>query len=409
MRKRTAVLALAFLVSSVWVLPSAYAVEMEISAELKTGVYWNPIHQPSFRLHHSDYAGDSVGRFRMGLHFRSGDFGIRTRFGQTVWERDAPDTGIAQMLDVVRWDFAYAYGNFLSEQLRISAGMLTGSPWRAGRFSRASSIDDIIWQGLDHLVGIRTEVMPNVVPGLNVGFTLNTWNQMRYWPAEREHFRALLLETVFGVAYSHPLFYGRFSWRLDSAADVYNHQQEGHSMMFRLEPLFISNFVPDFRMWVNGWWLGVGPRYIEDGRYILGDGSYHESRVPDDQRVFRNWLYLEYTPRDLVAEFVVGGVFTGLNSHIIHLQPGIYYQMLPFLRAGIHVYYEYNFGEDRTIGGVDIDGRNIWFRLLAFQPQIRLQFGPAELSLVYRFEMEHDHHGHRRTNQWVNLRAVISF
>jgi len=403
MTKKMAVSAFAVLMAIFLVFPVSLAAEtpqLEISAEMKTGLIWDEARSPIIGLHHNDYAGASVGRFRLGMHFRLGGFGIITRLEQAEWDQviiDLDGTRRPNPRDHITWDFAYAYGNLINDQLRISIGQLSNSPWRAGTGG------DTIWQGLDHQLGIRTEIMPNAVPGLNFGFTLNNWNQMRYWPESRENLVGLLLETVFGVAYTNRHVHARFSWRLDSAADVYNHQQEGHSMMFRLEPRIITTLVPDLRVWLNGWWLGIGPREIQRGAgYVMPDGDPMDPRVPDDQRVYRNWLYIAYTPGPFVAGLRTGVVLTGVDSHHLHLEPSFHYWVLSSLRVGAAVYMRQNFGDAATVTGVP-------FRFLHIEPEVRFQAGPVQISLVYRYEMEHNAARDLLTNQWINLRFVVEF
>jgi len=350
-----------------------YALNMEISAEMKTGLIWDDGRPVEVGIHHNDYAGPQLGRLRLEMHLWAANLGIRLRFQQQTWGED----------ETPQFHFAYAYGNFLNEQLRVSIGSLSNSPWRAG--------GPTIWQGLDHQVGIRTEIMPRMIPGLNFGFTLNYWDYMRYFTA-RETLGGLLMESVIGVAYSNRHFYGRFGWRLDSDADVDNEPQEGHSLMYRLEPLFISNFVPDLRMWINGWWRGIGPRYI--GNDPLP--------VPDSQTVRENWFYAIFTPGGLHAELRLGAEFTGVDSHQLVVRPFLGYWIHPSVRVGTFISYQYNFGAEATV-------TNVPFRIMFFQPEVRFQFGPAYLAFVYRFEMEHNTERERLDRHWLNLRAVIAF
>jgi len=393
-KKTGCTLTLVVLISSCLVLPFGYAVDLQVSGEMKTGVIWDDLRQPVIGIHNNDDSGPSVGRLRLGMHFSMENFGVKVGFEQTGWDLDAPNTELDGLKDFIKWDYVYAYGSFLNDRLRISAGQLSDSPWRAG--------GPDIWQGLDHLIGIRTEIMPASIPGLNFGFTINDFNISPYYP-DRQDLGALLLESVLGVSYSNRFFDGRFSWRLDSAVDVYNDAQEGHSLMYRLEPKILEELVPGLRVWANGWWRGIGPRDIEKGRgYLMPDGTPADTRVPDDQVVLRNWLYAEYTHPSFFTELRVGAVFTGVKSNLFQLRPSFYYRPLPVLRVGSALYYEYNFGEEATITDVP-------FRVLALEPEVRLQFGGSYIALVYRYEMQYDAAALLRENQWINLRLVVTF
>jgi len=367
MIKKTAAMAIAFFALA----GAGHALNMEIGMEMKTGVIWDDGRPVQVGIHHNYYAGPALGRMRMDMHLWSGNLGIRLRFQQQTWAEG----------DNVMFNFAYAYGNFLDEQLRISIGSLSNSPWRAG--------GPTIWQGLDHGVGIRAEIMPRIVPGLNFGFTINHWDYMLYFP-DRETLGALMMETLIGVAYTNDHFHARFGWRLDSDADVDNEPQDGHSLMYRLEPRFLTNLVPGLRVWANGWWRAVGPRYV--GR--------DEVRVRDFSLM--NWLYVEYAQRALLARLRLGAEFSELESNFFFARPSFHYWILPSVRAGMYVYYQHNFGSGATVTDVP-------FHTLAFQPEVRFQFGPAYLSLVYHFRMVHNAAGERLDRQWINLRAVIAF
>jgi len=359
-----------------------YAVDLTIATEVRTGVLWDSAGTPGARMHHNDYGGNEA-RFRMDMHIAVENLGLRARFEQSQWAEGIGGPQPAQFA------WVYAYGNFINDQLRVSAGQLSDSPWRAGGHT--------FWQGLDHLVGIRTEIMPEAVPGLNFGFTLNTWNLSIYFQ-EEQTLKNILLETVLGVAYTNRHVHARFGWRLDSDADVYNDHQEGMQMMYRLEPRFLTNLVPHFNAWMTGWWIGIGPSF----RGYDEEGNPKPYIIPD-RRSYRNWLYLEYSPPGFLAELRIGAAFGGHSSHIATIRPGLFYHVLPFLRVGGHVHYEFGFGDDAPVRGLS------QFRILSVEPQLRVSFGPADVTLVYAFHSRHEIGGDRRDGQWVNLRFHVAF
>jgi len=381
--------------------------QMEVSAEVKTGVFWDSRAEPSARMHHNDYAGNALGRFRLDMGFSYQSLGIRVRFEQE---------GLA---GTVNWYFAYAYGNFLDEQFRISLGRLGPSPWDWGgtaprwiwapHDNRVALDDHRRW--LDDVFGIRMEITPAAVPGLNVGLTVNQWDNLRNPRVEDGDIgiSELLMESVIGVAYANDHFHGRLSLRLDGVADAVfcdyyeGWLLEGMSLMYRLEPRFITNLVPDLRVWLNGWWRGIGAETVETA--VIGANT-------NTMMDWRNWLYVEYAPADFTAELRLGLQLTGFESHVFTVRPSFFYNVLPFLRAGAAFRYEYNFG---TYAGTFWGGRtpphtafNPARHFFSIEPQVRIQFGATYFAFVYGFEGRVDD-GNLTQRHWINLRTTISF
>ena len=277
---------------------------------------------------------------------------------------------------------------------------------------------------LDDGVGIRTEIMPMAVPGLSFGFTLNQWdNGGPPWApgitGEDVGMTELLMETVLGVAYTNDHFHGRFSFRLDSVADsvfcLYANEQllEGMSLMYRLEPRFISNMVPDLRVWLNGWWRGIGAEIVNGGDETVSVDALMLDNT-NTMMDFRNWLYIEYAPVNFIAELRLGLQLTGLESHVFTIRPSFFYNVLPFLRIGTAFRYEYNFGA--YAGGAFWGGElpphpeafNPAQHFFAVEPQLRIHFGPTYFAFVYGFEGRIDN-GNLTQRHWINLRTTISF
>jgi hypothetical protein len=292
---------------------------------------------------------------------------MRFRFEQTEWRATS----------VPRVAFVFAYGDFLDDQLRVTIGRLGESPWAAG--------GPDIWQELDNQVGIRTEIKPRALPGLNFGFVLNHWNNATYFD---ETFEDLLMESVFGISYSNDFFLGRLAYRLDGQADVHN-GQEGHEFMYRLEPRFLSNLVPGLSVWANGRWRGfIG----------LDEGS-------GDPAFYNNWIYADYDTTNYFAQLSVRLHFTEMNIFLGRI--GFYYKFTPYFRAGTAFIYENEFGTGRLLGDVP-------YGYVAIEPEIRASFGLANIALVYNLSHKYmpprpDGSNPERTRHWLNLRAVINF
>jgi hypothetical protein len=370
MGKQTVVLALFVCFAAGFV----QAVDLEISGEMKTGLYWERIEEEGqdikeeAKIHNNDDAGTNEGRFRMNMHLLEDNIGMKVRFQQTVW------TGTAYN----QWAFAFAYANLLEEQIKVTVGMLGESPWSAG--------GPDIWQELDNQIGMRTEIKPGVLPGLNIGFVLNNWNQMVYFE-DQKTLVDILSESVLGIAYTNDYVHARFSWRLDGEADVYNQQQEGMAMMYRLEARLLGLYVPDLSIFANGYWQGIGAE-------------------ADDQKNYKNYLYVDYTPDAFSAELRFGLDFTGTKSHLFNAGAGFYYNILPYLSAGAAVKYNLNFGEGKAL-------ENVPFRYLRLEPQVKFSMGNFYVALVYCFDNEYFQRALQdpgmRTRHWINLRTVLTF
>ena len=389
MIKKTALLVFAVL----FIAGFAHSLDLNISGEIKTGLFWDNVHfdgedpSKSARLHHNEDAGSNEGRFRMDMHLQTeGNFGMRVRFEQESWTGSPP----------IRWDYAYAYGNFIDNQLGVTAGLLGLSPWTKKSRDILEELETF---------GIRFEFKPNATPGLNFGLTLNRFNKFdtRILPGEDEvrTLANLLLESVFGVTYKNDFFEGMFSWRLDGD---YDHSRqvfqgtdvirfnEGHEFMYYLSPTIVSTIVPYLSVWANGWWTGL----VNDD-------------VHDEDKSFRNWLYAEYNPENFIAELALGLEINGTDSHFFRTRAGFYYNIFPFLSAGSAFRMNLNFGDN-------IPDFDTFYRLITIEPEVRVTLGTAVFSLVYSFS-----HGYivvptdnvpktgMGTNHWINLRAVISF
>ena len=191
-------------------LPPAFTQEFNFSGEMKTGIYWESRRRvgeesPTQRMElgNTDDAG--------GFNPRNATYGIPGRFRLYLEFKPIPAIGFKVRFEDgkftggnVSWSYSYAYGNFLEDQLKISAGKLGDSPWETGGPEIWSSID----QSNDHsFAGIRTEYKPLFAPGLNIGFVLNPANKMVDTTKYDYDFAMFMQETVLGVAYTNDLFH----------------------------------------------------------------------------------------------------------------------------------------------------------------------------------------------------------
>jgi hypothetical protein len=346
-----------------------YAQTLEISGEMKTGLFWEKVDVPGeevwekAKIHNSDDAGVNEGRFRMNMHLIKDTIGMKVRFEQTAWSGNPPN----------QWAFAFAYGNFVDDQLRIVIGKLGESPWSAG--------GPDIWQELDNQIGIRTEIKPNFLSGLNFGFVLNGWNNSNYLQ-DKNTLVDILMESVLGISYTNDYFHGRFSYRLDGESDIYNQVSEGMEMMYRLEERALKNVIDGFSVWVNGWWKGIG---TED-RDIVN---------------YQNWLYIQWAPEKFTSQLRVG-YHTGVQRQELQTRLSFYYNIFEWLSLGASGTFRIDYG--------DVAVKDVPYKLWNVEPQIKVTFAPnTYVAFVYSFENEPLDPEREKKTQKMNLRTVFTF
>ncbi|MDR1127486.1 MAG: hypothetical protein LBL06_05095 [Treponema sp.] len=363
----------------------AFAQDLTYSGEVKTGLYWEQaqtgdVVTETADIHIHDrgyvapgagqYAGDSSsqeGRFRLNIQLDHKDVGMKLRFEQTVWK----DTSMPN------WAYAFAYGNFINNQLKISAGRLGDSPWGAG--------GPELWTELDTKIGVRTEIKPNFLPGLNIGFVLNTWNGGEV--TGKKTLAEILQESVVGASYTNDFIHLRFAYRLDSALDA-----DDDEFVYRIEERALNNLLEGLQIIANGYYKGINQQ--EGGR---GGGEPEIS--------FQNWLYAQYAPRDFTAT-VRFGLWLATERQIMSVKPGFYYNFFGnVLNVGAYFLFEQDFGANKFYEGSP-------YLALEVQPLIRLNFGDnfyTALVYDYRNEYAKAREDTLKTTHWINLQVVYTF
>jgi hypothetical protein len=275
---------------------------------------------------------------------------------------------------VPSWSYAFAYGYFLDNQIKISGGKLGDSPWGAGGPER--------WDELDTKVGIRTEIIPNIIPGLNFGFVLNDYNEGTGISQVDESIVEVLKESVLGVAYSHEYFGLRFAYRLDSERDTNaDRLDEGALMLYRVEERVLNNYLPGFQFWANGYFQGI---QSENGL------------------VYNNWLYFQYAPDILTAQLRLGLDAADSNRQLIHIRPSVYFNFFDKLvSAGFAFSYCQDYGTK-----ISDDSPYLYWRI---EPQIKLNLANTYIALVYRYNNEYSSQDVLTQTHWVNVRLVYTF
>jgi hypothetical protein len=335
-------------------------------------------------LRNNDDAGDNQGRLRLNLHFKHDNVGMKIRFQKTVWDNN-DSTFVAWR----NFPYAFVYGAFLNEQVKISAGRLSDSPWGMGGPERWDTLEDELNQN----IAIRTEIKPAPVPGLNVGFVLNGWNEGIPVGLVEENISDLLRETILGASYDHEYFGVHFAYRLDSLTDKSNTSsqdpadvQEGENLIYRVEERFLQTLLPGFQIWANG-------------RYN------HLNSGKDFNTEFTNWLYIQYAPALFTAQLRLG--YDGVLSEsagkreVALIRGSFYYNILPFLSAGASASYEQDFGLKKSPDSP--------FYRWNVEPKVKLTMGGSYVELVYHYGSEYTGPDVEEDTHWVNLRLVHTF
>jgi hypothetical protein len=383
--KKSVLLCLLFMAAA---LHSSFAQEFLFSGEMKTGVYWESRQRAGedsptqlMELGNTDDAGGFnprrgdyhiPGRFRLNLEFKPiPTMGFKVRF------EDAKFTG-----GTIAWAYSYAYGSFLEDQLKLSAGKLGDSPWETGGPEISSSIDQSFGNSF---AGIRTEYKPSFLPGLNIGFVLNPISHMIDTTKHDYDFAMFMGETVLGVAYTNDLFHLRFAWRLDGEDKDNVQGEDGHSMVYRVEEKALRKFVPGLSIFANGLWTGM----------VNGTGDYIN---------YKNWLYIAFAEYNIDAQLRVGYEVANLQNgdfykKLLTIKPLVFYSFTPMLSAALTFIFEKDFGE---LSPVDYDN-------ITIEPQIRATFNPnAYVAFAYGYQRLPTITAVEIAN-YINLRLVYSF
>lgn len=361
MKKAIAVLLVATLAAGI-----ALAQELKFSGEAKTGVYWENIkegdnEQDLGTLGNTDDAGyPGVGRIRLNAELVKDNIGLKVRWEDTTFNGTlAP-----------KWSYAYGYGSFIRDQLKLSAGRLGDSPWGTGGYEINSALDDV--------AGLRTEIKPNVLSGLNVGFVLNTANRTQ--GVHEKTLKSLIEETIVGASYTHEFFEVRLAYRFDTENDWNNNQNEGTDLTYRVEERVLRNLVKGLAIWANGRYDGINAE--EEG--------YSN---------FVNWVYTQYAPGDLNAQLRIG-FNVGYKKSLFTLKPLVSYNILPFLTVGAAFIYSKDSGE------AAIDSP---YTTLALEPLIRVNFGSMYVAFVYGYNSTYTAEDRIKITNYANLRFVYTF
>lgn len=362
--KKTMILLLAVVI----IAGAGFAQELTFSGEVKSGVYWENMKEgdgeskDTAQLGNNDDAGyPGPGRIRLNAELKKAAIGFKVR-----WETSAFQNNIAP-----NWSYAYAYGNFINDQIKLSAGKLGDSPWATGGYEINSSLDD-------GKAGLRTEVKPGFLPGLNLGFVLNEADAT-LGQADKT-VETLLGETIIGVSYVHEFFEVRFAYRFDSKNDMNLLKDEGSKFVYRVEEKILNNFVPGLSVWANGKYDGLAAEEEGVTRMV-------------------NWVYLQYASGSLDTQLRMG-FDLGYKKSVFTIKPVVSYNITDILTLRLTFQY------DKDTGEIAIPSP---YTTLAVEPLVRINFGPMYVDFAYGYNSAYTAEDRVKTTHYANLRFVYTF
>jgi len=392
-----------------------------LSGELKTGLFWYSMDREGRELDEGgfiynsdtiDQAGQETlqnnwsqnGRFRLNFLYNIGKFGVKFRFETTEWSFGR------NMANQLFWNYAFVYGYFFNDNLKISAGKMGDSPWGAG--------GPDLWNELDTTMGMRFEFIPQFIPfikpgALNLGVVLNNFDGPVEAQAghKQKTLMDILTETVLGFAYTQEeIFHLRLSYRLDGLVD----EAVSEKLVYRAEERIIQRFLPGFQIVANGFWDRLNPRKL-----YTEESNPHGDRDPRDDMVLRNWLYINYdsplvfSPLDMSYRVLsrFGYESTGKSREKLFIKPGFYFTFFDNLLQ-IGAAFEYA----ADVGDMKIDAQAPYLHWF-IEPAIQLNLGNnSYLALVYRYYDDYEFNNpeksgsalHTKTH-WLNLRVFFTF
>jgi len=391
---------------------------LQLSGELKTGFFWYNLQrdgqeEPDERgfIHNSedDPVGEGnetlagyfsrPGRFRLNFQYDKGIIGTKFRFETVQWPSSTADSE-----NRIYWAYAFVYGNFFNNNLKVSAGKMGDSPWGSG--------GPEMWRELDTTIGIRFEFIPQFIPfiapgSLNLGFVLNNIDGPPEEAAlsgyQKMTLGDILNESVIGFSYTHDYFLVRFAYRLDGLADGLVREK----MLYRVEERIIQKYLPGFQIWLNGYWDGLNPRKI----------TYEHLELGEPNVVGTNWLYIQYD-QDLFITQLRLGYDLMQTRNIFYARPNFFFKFFDnFLQAGAAFEYAADVGDVK----LDPTGNSPYLHWY-IEPQVRLNLtSNSYIALVYRYYSDYEcmiwetvdgnmqsRWANTKTH-WLNLRVLFTF
>ena len=432
MRKMTIVVALAVFLTA----QAVFAQELSVSGEVKTGFYMenekianlDPRNYSIMKNSDGD-SGTGAGRLRMDFRFAVQNAGLRVRF-----QVDAGAGGASSPV----FNYAYAYGNLFNDQFTVSAGILGDSPWGTGgpelnkfletseSIGRDSRNGDTFTQVLG-LMGIRFEIKPAILPGLNVGFVVNQADNDTVKSPSEQTFGELLGESVIGARYENDYFLVSAGYRFDGDMDkINNDKNEGGRLAYRLEERVLRNMLDGMQISLNGYYYGLK---MEQFDYNVGTFAKPVMVTMGSGEYFTNWLYWLWDTDNYTAKFDTNfSIYKAYFNGGMRPQLRQDYKSLGFRPAFYYKFLDNTFQAGLSLGfGMELGDGKIYkdapYQYITVEPLLRVNFGSnAYFAFVYNYTNKYAHPeinvvksgqtielGDKSQRHWINLRAVYTF
>jgi hypothetical protein len=376
--------------------------QLTVGGEIKTGILQSTvedgIHPAKTRTDagSKDDAGGGSGRFRLNIDYYMPENSIGFKFRINMEDWPSPHNNM--------WQYFFGYGNFFDEQLTVSIGKLGASPWGSGGPDLWKELEAVGTKG-----GMRFEYKPSFVPGLNVGFVLNSFDRdIDMYPDEDPiTILHVLEESVIGASYTHEYFHARAAYRFDSEVDQLRGTasgKDGGQLVYRVEERVLTNYLPGLKLWALGYYYGIGADELNKDEYSA-----------------TNWFFIEYAPKLFTAQFR-----TGLEAikkrTVFNLRPAFYLKLFDnLLNVGVQYLFAQDFGEDEGDMGKVYPGSPYYY--MEIEPKVQINFSSgAYAAIVYNWRKEYvrvteDHKDFEgnvvidptKQTQWLNLRVGMYF
>jgi hypothetical protein len=412
-----------------------FAQEITYSGEIKTGFYieqektgdHDPVATGGMTNNDGD-SGTGQGRLRLDFHFSYQNLGLRLRF-----QIEPESSNLGPYYPA--WNFAYAYGNLFNDQLKLSVGILGESPWGTGgprlrsdpearKYTGFNSLSKDPYTSSEGLMGLRFEFKPSFVPGLNFGFVLNQPDRTML-PTVTQTFGDFLGESVVGASYENGFFALRAGYRFDSEIDTYSNPRinEGGSLSYRLEEKVLGNLFDGMKVWLNGYYYGIGGEQQNVDRYDPVTGNIISKKIGGGE-YFINWLYWLWDTDNYTAQFDASfALYKAYNNtesrpverqeyQSLEFKPAFYYKFLSnMFQAGLGLGIGMEFGDGKTY-------KDSPYQYISIEPLLRLNIaGNGYVAAVYTYtdkyawfeESEVARRGEKSVKHSVNIRAVYAF
>jgi hypothetical protein len=344
-----------------------------------------------------DDAGGGAGRFRMNVDYYMPENHIGFKFRINLEDWASAHNNM--------WSYFFGYGNFFNDQLTVSFGKLGSSPWGTG--------GPDLWKELESSGGtkggIRFEYKPSSVPGLNVGFVINSFDKDvdQYPASEPITFLHILEESIIGASYTNDFFHIRAAYRFDSEVDQLRlgdrTGKDGGQLVYRVEERVIKNYLPGFKIWALGHYYGIGA---------------DESNI--EEYLATNWFFIEYAPKLFTAQ-IRTGFETTAKRNVFNLRPAFYLKLFDnFLNIGAQYLFAQDFGPEGDPLGKIFPGSPYYY--MEIEPKIQINFTSSfYAAIVYNWRKEYvrpteDHYYDgilviepTKQTQWLNFRIGMYF